>query len=98
MVYQRMDPSRTLGAVEAHLPASDWSVIASRVDVLKSISNITGIDEYFLLFSGSQGITPSLSRASIAEMMSWASKRQTTRKEDMAYCLLGIFDTNIICR
>jgi hypothetical protein len=24
--------------------------------------------------------------------MSWAAKRETTRKEDKAYCLLGIFD------
>jgi hypothetical protein len=29
---------------------------------------------------------------SIAERMSWAQTRQTTREEDMAYSLLGIFD------
>jgi hypothetical protein len=28
---------------------------------------------------------------SIAQKMSWASKRKTTRVEDIAYCLLGIF-------
>lgn len=33
-----------------------------------------------------------LSIKSIATRMSWASARQTTRVEDMAYCLLGIFD------
>jgi hypothetical protein len=33
-----------------------------------------------------------LSEFSIAERMSWATKRKTTRKEDEAYCLLGIFD------
>lgn len=27
--------------------------------------------------------------------MKWASERQTTRIEDMAYCLLGIFDVNM---
>jgi hypothetical protein len=27
--------------------------------------------------------------------MSWAAKRQTTRLEDIAYCLLGIFDINM---
>lgn len=27
--------------------------------------------------------------------MSWASKRKTTRKEDRAHCLLGIFDVNM---
>ncbi|KAI0020355.1 heterokaryon incompatibility protein-domain-containing protein [Xylariomycetidae sp. FL0641] len=33
--------------------------------------------------------------ASIARRMSWASRRRTTRKEDIAYCLLGIFDVNM---
>lgn len=33
--------------------------------------------------------------ASVAERMSWASKRETTRIEDTAYCLLGIFDINM---
>ena len=32
---------------------------------------------------------------SIAERMSWASKRDTTRVEDKAYCLLGIFKINM---
>jgi hypothetical protein len=27
--------------------------------------------------------------------MSWASRRSTTRKEDMAYCLMGLFDVNM---
>lgn len=36
-----------------------------------------------------------LDRASIAEKMSWAAARVTTREEDIAYCLLGIFDINI---
>lgn len=33
--------------------------------------------------------------APVAERMSWASNRKTTREEDRAYCLLGIFDVNI---
>ena len=32
---------------------------------------------------------------SIAQRMSWASRRVTTRDEDIAYCLLGIFDVNM---
>lgn len=32
---------------------------------------------------------------SIAARMSWASDRNTTRIEDIAYCLLGIFDINL---
>ncbi|KAL8946605.1 MAG: hypothetical protein Q9222_007018 [Ikaeria aurantiellina] len=33
--------------------------------------------------------------ASIATKMSWASRRETSRVEDVAYCLLGIFDINM---
>jgi hypothetical protein len=32
---------------------------------------------------------------SVAQKMSWASTRQTTREEDIAYCLKGIFDINM---
>jgi hypothetical protein len=32
-----------------------------------------------------------MSEFPIADRMSWAAKRETTRPEDMAYCLLGIF-------
>lgn len=39
--------------------------------------------------------TSFLSRASVAQKMSWAAGRQTTREEDQAYCLLGIFDINM---
>jgi hypothetical protein len=31
----------------------------------------------------------------IARRMSWMARRQTTRKEDIAYCLLGIFGVNM---
>ncbi|KAI2773946.1 HET-domain-containing protein [Daldinia loculata] len=31
----------------------------------------------------------------VAQKMRWASLRQTTRAEDMAYCLLGIFDVHM---
>ncbi|KAI4260470.1 MAG: hypothetical protein L6R42_004048 [Xanthoria sp. 1 TBL-2021] len=32
---------------------------------------------------------------SLATRMSWVANRQTTRIEDMAYCMLGIFDVNM---
>jgi len=37
----------------------------------------------------------SLRFISVARKMSWAAKRQTTRIEDMAYCLLGLFDLSM---
>ena len=35
------------------------------------------------------------SEASVAQRMSWASKRRTTRVEDEAYCLFGLFGINM---
>jgi hypothetical protein len=36
-----------------------------------------------------------LKDASVAQRMSWASSRSTTRIEDTAYCLLGLFDISM---
>ncbi|KZL67049.1 het domain-containing protein [Colletotrichum incanum] len=36
-----------------------------------------------------------LQDVALASRMSWASGRQTSRKEDMAYCLLGLCDINM---
>jgi hypothetical protein len=37
----------------------------------------------------------SISKFSIAQKMSWVAKRKTTRVEDIAYCLLGVFGINM---
>jgi hypothetical protein len=34
-------------------------------------------------------------RLPVAERMSWAAYRETTREEDLAYCLFGIFGVNL---
>lgn len=36
-----------------------------------------------------------LARVSLSTRMSWASKRRTTREEDISYCLLGLFNVNM---
>jgi hypothetical protein len=36
-----------------------------------------------------------LSGVPVAQIMSWASERQTKRQEDLAYCLLGLFDIHL---
>jgi hypothetical protein len=65
-----------------------WRCIGSRNMLAAAVSEITSIDiEYFN--SGD------LSRYSIAQKMSWASERKTTRVEDAAYCMLGIFGINM---
>lgn len=72
----------------------NWKYIGSRSNLGKAISNATGIDER-LLQNGRAEAGPILRSSSIAQRMSWASGRQTTRTEDLAYCLLGIFDINM---
>lgn len=53
------------------------------------IFEITGIDMAVLENSALMNSMP------VARKMSWVARRQTTREEDMAYCLLGIFDVNM---
>ncbi|RWA13204.1 hypothetical protein EKO27_g1908 [Xylaria grammica] len=67
----------------------DWNRIGSRAALSGMISNITSIEEKYL--NGSEDFRG----ASIAARMSWAALRQTSRVEDMAYSLLGIFDINM---
>jgi hypothetical protein len=69
---------------------SDWQVIAKIQEIVKAVGRLTEIPEPVLLF----GISESFSYC-VAEKMRWASKRSTTRREDMAYCLLGLFDINM---
>jgi hypothetical protein len=53
------------------------------------ISRITKIDQAVL---SDATLLPTLS---VARRMSWSSQRVTTRPEDIAYCLLGIFEINM---
>lgn len=71
--------------------SSRWNFVGSKGSLRDLISTITGIDESYL--RGRRGLQPH--SASIAERMYWASKRHTTKKEDEAYCLLGIFGVNM---
>ncbi|GAW20295.1 hypothetical protein ANO14919_097960 [Xylariales sp. No.14919] len=70
----------------------DWGYLGSKAhdeDVRISLAEITGIDVRVL-----EGIIQP-SEVSIAVRMKWASQRKTTRLEDMAYCLMGLFDVNM---
>jgi len=66
-----------------------WNYRGSKLDFIHAISNTTGIPCKVLL-----GHEP-LAGCSVARRMSWAAHRQTTRIEDIGYCLLGIFDVNM---
>ncbi|KAF8554893.1 hypothetical protein OG21DRAFT_1522170 [Imleria badia] len=75
----------------------DWTPIKSMTDcpndkdndeMLQAISGATGIKAHDLRY-----FSPGL--LNVREKMVWASKRQTTLEEDVAYSLLGIFDISM---
>ncbi|GKU07100.1 unnamed protein product [Fusarium langsethiae] len=68
--------------------ASDWQEIGTKATLSSTISEITKIDIKTL-------VGHTWTHVSIAMIMSWASMRQTTRLEDQAYSLLGLFDVNM---
>ncbi|KAI1209660.1 HET-domain-containing protein [Annulohypoxylon truncatum] len=68
---------------------ASWGLISYRCSSVDLISEITGIDANILE-------SPyRIKEASIALKLSWASQRQTSREEDMAYCLMGLLDVNM---
>ncbi|RYP07536.1 hypothetical protein DL765_009134 [Monosporascus sp. GIB2] len=69
--------------------ARDWTPLGDKAGLAALIASITGIGEEYLVRGG--GNDNLLHRASVACRMSWAAGRETTRGEDAAYCLLGIF-------
>ncbi|KAH7303159.1 WD40-repeat-containing domain protein [Stachybotrys elegans] len=62
-----------------------WTPLGTKVRLCAVIESITGIPR--LVLKGVDG----LESASVSQRMSWAAQRHTKRKEDLAYCLLGIF-------
>jgi len=67
----------------------DWQYLGTKNDYCESISRDTRIEVPFLLHERP------LEEACIAKRMSWSARRQTTRREDLAYCLMGIFSVNM---
>ncbi|KAL2692524.1 hypothetical protein Neosp_002934 [[Neocosmospora] mangrovei] len=66
-----------------------WQRLGTKASLGDKISECTGVPQAIL--SG----TISLESASVAQRMSWAAGRKTTRLEDRAYSLMGIFDINM---
>lgn len=66
-----------------------WNFVGTKEALVDRISAITGIDKSSLRNE------VAVRRISVAQKMSWASKRETTRIEDLAYCLMGIFDVHM---
>ena len=72
-----------------YLYDSLWNEIGEKRQLENEISMVTGIS-YDVLRD-----YRSLYTESIARRMSWASSRVTTKIEDIAYCLMGIFNVNM---
>jgi hypothetical protein len=71
--------------------SGDWSFMFTRSSSADVIAKRTGIDASIL---GKRGLER-ISSFCVAEKMAWASHRLTTREEDSAYALMGLFGVNM---
>ncbi|KAI5997501.1 heterokaryon incompatibility protein-domain-containing protein, partial [Pisolithus albus] len=67
----------------------NWAPIGNKQHLAPLLKDITGIP-CDVLRDGLAG-----KRLSVAQIMSWAARRQTTRVEDQAYSLMGLFGVNM---
>lgn len=78
---------------------TNWQLIGQRGQLSKVIQSITKIPSRVLRYRHFITMRDRnyISRLgySVAQKISWASSRVTTRAEDTAYCLLGLFDINM---
>lgn len=65
-----------------------WQLLGDKRGLAARIENATKIDPD-ALHDGTW------EHCNIAQIMSWAADRKTTRREDLAYCLMGLFDVNM---
>ncbi|KAH8776824.1 heterokaryon incompatibility protein-domain-containing protein, partial [Hyaloscypha sp. PMI_1271] len=79
--------------------SANWQACGTRQYHAVTLEKVTGVSASLLDGSWQQEkfslVSSPLSKFSIAQRMSWAARRRTTRAEDVAYCLLGIFDVNM---
>lgn len=66
-----------------------WACLGQRSGMCEKLSDITGIDADVLTGETQPRLI------SVAKRMSWAARRMTTRIEDTAYCLMGLFGVNM---
>lgn len=70
--------------------SQSWGVLGTKFGLALTLEKITNID--FDVLTG----RASLDSVSVARRMSWAARRETTRVEDRAYSLLGIFGVHML--
>ena len=69
--------------------SKNWRLIGTKESLADVVEEITGVDGRVLRHE------VALDAVSVARRMSWAAKRQTTREEDRAYSLMGIFGVSM---
>jgi ankyrin repeat protein len=74
-----------LAPSDIHFVDENWHYIGTKMSQQQHIADCTGIPVNILCGDDD------LDTASVAQRMSWASKRKTQRLEDRAYCLMGLF-------
>jgi hypothetical protein len=67
----------------------DWKIVGTKTSLVTQTRQASGIPEPFL--TGQRHPR----EASVAMRMSWICRRTTTRPEDIAYCILGLFKVNM---
>ena len=65
--------------------SADWKIFGNKHTWAKPLNEVTGIPQSTLR------LEKDIPDTSVAERLSWAANRITTRPEDIAYCLLGLF-------
>ncbi|KAF2091761.1 HET-domain-containing protein, partial [Saccharata proteae CBS 121410] len=69
--------------------SNGWNEIGEKHTLARRLAQITDIDVHVL------GGAKHPYECSVAQRMAWAANRVTTRREDIAYSLLGLFDVNM---
>ena len=78
-----------LAPKSVHFFSREWEWLGDKCTLEQPIHKVTGIPLPALRGEN-------LYSFSVNERMQWAAKRNTTRQEDKAYCLLGIFDVFMV--
>ena len=68
---------------------STWTCIGDKKTLARTLTWITRVPEHIL----KEGLFGN--RPCVAQIMSWAANRRTTRVEDKAYSLMGLLDVNM---
>lgn len=69
--------------------SQDWHILGNKVELAPLLQQITSIWRQVLTREVHYSVI------SVAQRMLWAANRNTTRLEDEAYCLVGLFNVNM---